>query len=213
MELHAFEPVDIEAFDHNTRYKFLTATVVPRPIALVSTLSADGQTFNAAPFSGFIILSHTPPILGINISRSTGEKDTFRNLVDRGECVVHVVSRTLAVKVQQCAFPFAASVSEPAMVGLTPLPSEVVAVPRIAEAPVQFECRLHRMERYGQYSTLVSLDVVRVHARRGLVSGHRVDHHALDPLGRVAGRQYCTTDNVLAMPDELDQPFAAHARK
>ena len=210
--MHAFETVDLDAFDSDGRYKFLTATVVPRPIALVSSLSADGAILNAAPFSQFIILSQTPAILGVVIGQSRGEKDSYRNIRDRGECVVNTVNRPLATKVQQCAFPFDSAVSELDMVGLTAISSDVVAVPRIAESPVHFECRLQRIERFGRYSTLMALDVVRVHARFGMVNGHRVDHQAYDPLGRIAGRQYCTTENVIDMPNELDAPFAGMAR-
>lgn len=202
-----FESLDLDDLDHSSRYKFLTAAVVPRPIALVTTIAADGRV-NVAPFSQFAILSSTPAILGFVASRHPDRaKDTHVHAVERGEFVIHVVDEAMATVTQQCAFPFAADVSEADMLHLATLPSEIVKPPRLSMSPLAFECRLHRTERFGAYSTLFAGEVVKVHARRGLVRKHRIEHQALKPLGRIAGRRYCLTRDTIDVVPEVDDPF------
>lgn len=203
----AFESLDLADFDHAARYKFLTAAVVPRPIALVTTLGEDGRV-NAAPFSQFVILASSPAILGFVASHHPdGTKDSQVNAVAMGEFVIHIVDEPMAELTQQCAFPFAAGVSEVETLGLATLPSQIVAPPRLAAAPIAFECRLLRTERFGLYSTLIAGEVLRVHARAGLVRGHRIEHAALRPLGRIAGRRYCLTRDVVEIGPEADAMF------
>lgn len=193
-----FDVIDPSKFDHESRYKFLSATVVPRPIALVTSIGSNG-VLNAAPFSQFIIISATPGLLGIVVGRyNNGEKDTLRNIKETGEYVINTTSENMADQVQLCAHPFPPDVSEVKEAGFTTLDSLMIAPPRIAEAPVHFECRLHRLVEFGDSrATLVVGEVVLAHTREGLASGHRVDHKLLKPLGRIAGRQYCKTDTVI----------------
>lgn len=209
----AFESVDFAAFTPFDRYKFMTASVVPRPIALVTTLSDTGQV-NAAPFSQFIILSSTPPILGIVCGRyPDGPKDTHANILRSGEFVINTVSEPMAEITQLCAIPFASEESETDVFGIRTLPSRVVAPPRLAMTQLAFECRLLRTERYGSTATLVSGEVVSIEARRGLTERHRVDHRILAPLGRISGRRYCRTQDVVEMGSELDDPYRARFRE
>ena len=193
-----FDRIDPATFTHENRYKFLTATVVPRPIALITSIGKDG-VLNAAPFSQFIIIAATPALLGIVSGRTEqGDKDTLRNIKETGEYVINTVSETMADQVQLCAYPFGPEVSEVAEAGFTTEASVHVKPARIVEAPIQFECRLHRMIEFGDSrSTLVVGQVVLAHARAGLVDGHRVDHARLRPLGRVAGRRYCLTNQTV----------------
>lgn len=195
---HVFDRVDLTQFDHDSRYKFLSATVVPRPIALVTSVGDKG-VLNAAPFSQFIIIAASPALLGIVVGKHAGgDKDTLRNIRETGEYVINTTSEPMARQVQLCAFPFPAEVSEIEQAGFTTLPSVRVAPPRVAEAPVHFECTLHRMIEFGtSQATLIVGEVVLAHARQGLACGHRVDHAKLQPLGRIAGRQYCKTDAVI----------------
>jgi flavin reductase (DIM6/NTAB) family NADH-FMN oxidoreductase RutF len=212
MPSHDAVSVDLSVMTHENRYKFLTASVVPRPIALVTSLSPDGLV-NAAPFSQFIILSATPPILGIVSGRHPdGIKDTHSNILTNAEFVINVVDAPLAVATQACAFPFRADSSEADAVGLGTVPSRTVRTPRLAASPIAFECKLSRTERFGNTATLIAGEVVDVHARPGLVSEHRVDHALLQPLGRIAGRSYCSTAEVLHMDAALDQPFEGFRR-
>lgn len=204
--------VDLSTMTHENRYKFLTATVVPRPIALVTTLSQSGLV-NAAPFSQFIILSATPAILGIVSGQyADGMKDTHANILANDDFVINLVDAGLAEATQICAFPFRADCSETDQLGLETIPSRQIRTPRLAASPVSFECRLSRTERFGRTATLIAGEVVDVHARPGLVDGHRVDHSLLRPLGRVAGRSYCSTSEVIHMDAALDRPFEALRR-
>ena len=204
-----FESVDLHEFNEDNRYKFLMGTVVPRPIALVTSLGENG-VLNAAPFSQFVVISVSPPLLGIVAHDATNValfaaspgtyKDTVRNILATKEFVINGVTESMALQVQECAHPFPPDVSEVEKVGFQTVPSELVAPPRINESLVQFECRLHRTVSFGDETsktTLVVGEVVKVHCAHGLVAGHRVDHQKLKPLGRIAGRSYCRTHDVV----------------
>lgn len=199
-ELATFDSVDIGALTEESRYKFLTGSVVPRPIALVTSLS-EGGVLNAAPFSQFIIISVSPPLLGIVAhDTSTGYKDTVRNVLASGEFVINSVSASMAEQVQECSVPFPPDVSEVEEVGFHTLPSSVVSPARIAESPLHFECRLHKAIPFGyddSKTTLIVGEVVLVHGAEGVISGHRIDHEKFNPLGRIAGRAYCLTKDVV----------------
>lgn len=209
----AFEQVNLNPLTPLNRYKFLTASVVPRPIALVSTIGPTGLV-NVAPFSQFIILSATPPILGIVSGQySDGIKDTHAHILRTQQFVINVVDEDLAQATQACAFPFRSDQSEAEVVGLDTLDCTTIDGRRLAASPMSFECRLERTERFGETATLIAGEVVAVHARAGLVSGHRVDHRKLKPLGRIAGRSYCRTREVVEMPDGLDDPYRQYGRE
>jgi flavin reductase (DIM6/NTAB) family NADH-FMN oxidoreductase RutF len=210
-ETRGYDSLDLDQFNEDSRYKFLTGSVVPRPIALVTTLSESG-VLNAAPFSQFVIISVTPPLLGI-VAHDAAEqqvfaaapgayKDTVRNILANKEFVINTVSESMALQVQECATPFPPDISEVDEVGFHTLPSEVVAPARIAESQIQFECRLHRTVPFGDghsKTTLVVGEIVRVHCAEGVLDGHRVLHNVLRPLGRIAGRNYCRTEDVVSV--------------
>jgi len=195
-----FETIDLGALSEDRRYKFLTGSVVPRPIALVTSLSAEG-VLNAAPFSQYVIISVTPPLLGfVAHDLPGGQKDTVRNILALETYVINSVSERMAAQVQQCAELFPASVSEVEVVGFHTLPSEKVAPARIAESRLQFECKLHKAIQFGDANSntmLIVGEVLAVHGAPGVLSGHRVNHQALNPLGRIAGRAYVKTDEVI----------------
>jgi flavin reductase (DIM6/NTAB) family NADH-FMN oxidoreductase RutF len=134
---------DFSALPPATCYKLLVAAVVPRPIALVSTLGADGVV-NAAPFSFFNLMGDDPPIVIVSVeNRPEGPpKDTRRNIDDTGEFVVNLVDEAMAERMHACSQDFPPGVSEPAEVGFALEPSQVVKPPRIADAPFSLECRL-----------------------------------------------------------------------
>lgn len=199
--MNDFSSLDLNAFTHDERYKFLMAGVVPRPIALVTSLGADGVV-NAAPFSTFVVLSIDPPLLGISVAtRDSGEhKDTRRNIDAGGEFVINSVSAAMAAQVQRCGDVYPPQVSEVLEAGFRTLPSEKVGPPRIVDSPLQFECRLHRCIELGaRRSALIIGEVVRAHAAAGLVDGHRIDPLRLDAIGRLAGRSYCRTHDLIAV--------------
>lgn len=196
----SYETVDLLDFTHENRYKFLTGSVVPRPIALVTSQNDDG-VLNAAPFSQFVILSVTPPLLGIVAQTlPRGYKDTVHNVLRSGQFVINVVSDEMADQVQQCAVEYPSTVSEVDEVGFSTLPSVTVLPRRISDSPLQFECRLHEHHEFGapdSRTTMLVGEVILVHCAQGVREGHRVNHDVLRPLGRIAGRSYCRTQDTL----------------
>lgn len=132
-------------------YPLLTASIVPRPISWVSTLSAAGVP-NLAPYSFFTVACTDPVILSVT---SVGHKDTYRNVVDTGEFVVNIGTESLMEVMNATSAPFGPEVDEFAEVGLTAAPSDVVAVPRVAEAPIAFECVRHDVIDLGTSAMLL----------------------------------------------------------
>jgi flavin reductase (DIM6/NTAB) family NADH-FMN oxidoreductase RutF len=182
-------------------YKLMTGIIVPRPIALVSTLDAKGVA-NVAPFSFFCGVGSTPPALAFCPAlRSDGErtgerKDTLRNVEETGEFVVNVVNDEIAEAANVTAAEVAPEVSEFELAGLTRLASEVVRAPRVAESPAQMECRLLQVV-YTSHNpgagVLVLGEIVRFHIRQELFDDFRVDPAGLDAVGRMAGNMWVRT--------------------
>ena len=171
-----FRPGD----EHVNAYKLMTAIVVPRPIAWVTTLSSDGVV-NLAPHSFYTVSCARPPIIQFT---SVGRKDTLRNALDTGEFVVNLAYGPLLDAVNNSSAAFAADQSEPAQLGITMAPSEVVKPPRVADSPAAIECRLHSTHELGD-STIVLGDVVAFSvADDVLVDGHP-EFLRLDPLARL----------------------------
>ncbi|MET4579299.1 flavin reductase family protein [Ottowia thiooxydans] len=196
---YSFQQLDLAQFAHEDRYKFLMASVIPRPIALVTTLGNDGIV-NAAPFSSFVVLSIDPPLLGISVApRDDGDiKDTSRLIEATGEFVIHTVDTAMARQVQLCSAALGPDQSEVEHAGLELVPSLKVKPPRIAQAPIHFECKLHRIEYFGhRRSALIVGEVVQTHSREGLVKGHRVDPLEANMLGRLGGGVYCSSTGII----------------
>src|SRR5690348_5352929 len=142
---------DFRQLSAHERYKLMIGTVVPRPIALVTTVDMQGRV-NAAPFSFFNCLSHDPPILALGVENKPDMsfKDTAGNIRLTEVFAVNIVSRAIAEAMHVCAIGFPAGVNELAEAGLTAAPSRVIAAPRIAEAPAAFECRRHTTLEIGR---------------------------------------------------------------
>jgi len=175
------------------RYKLFMGSVIPRPIAFVCTLNADGKV-NVAPFSNFMVVSSSESLLAFSVgpdsSEAPREKDTLRNARAAGEFVVNTVPVALAGTVQKCSQNFPPDVSEVEAAGLTLIPSEKIKTPRIAETRIQFECRLHSILPFGDAHLVVG-QVLLMHAQRGLVRDFKIDPGEYTPLGRIGGRTYC----------------------
>ncbi len=182
-------------------YKFLIGSVVPRPIAWVSTVSEDG-TNNLAPFSFFTVASRNPPTLAVSIGPRTDdqapEKDTLGNIRTTGEFVINVVSVPLANAMHESSLNHAPESDEFEAAGLTVAISEAVIPPRVAEAAVSFECVLDRVIEIGD-DHLVLGRAVRFHIRDELYRDGRIDLEALDPLGRLAGN-YTRLGGIFDLP-------------
>src|SRR5437660_2747708 len=159
---------DLARIAPSDAYKLLVSTVVPRPIALATTVDPAGHV-NAAPFSFFNAVSSIPPVvvLGISPGDSAGDgwKDTERNIRETGEFVVNLVDEALAERMNICDVPFPTDVSELEMAKLHPVASVEVKPPRIAESPVSFECRRITGLSLGPRSTLEIGRVIHIHIR------------------------------------------------
>ena len=177
-------------------YRFIVSAVVPRPIALVSSIGADGGT-NVAPFSYFNAISSAPPLVGIAISDRAGDpKDTLRNIRDTHEFVVNVVSEAILDAMVRTAGEWPRGTSEFGLAGFTPAPSERVRPPYVAESPLQLECLLHREIPLGN-SILVVGEVVLARVRDEMLTDGRVDPAKLAPVGRLGGEFYAPLGPVL----------------
>jgi flavin reductase (DIM6/NTAB) family NADH-FMN oxidoreductase RutF len=175
------------------RYKLLCATIVPRPIALVTTVDAAGVV-NAAPFSFFNVFSEEPPlvVLGLQHKPDRDRKDTTRNIAETGMFVVNLVDEALADAMNVCAIDFPPGTSEIDAAGLSLAPGQDVPVPHIAEAPFAFECRRTASLAFGPDREILIGEVLRLHARDGLLDlgRMRVEAERYRPVGRLFGTSY-----------------------
>lgn len=176
-------------------YALLNSVVVPRPIAWVSTRSADGVD-NLAPHSFFTISSVDPPVVQFT---SVGTKDSLRNAMATGEFVVSVCTEALVEQVNISAVPFPDDVSEFDRAGLTREPSERVAPMRVAESPVALECRVVGTRDFGGGSTVVFGQVVWIAVRPDVVVDDRVAVDLLRPVSRLGGAAYAPVREVFAL--------------
>ena len=177
-------------------YRFMISVVVPRPIAFVSTISADGQ-LNVAPFSYFNAITNQPPLLGISINRRKGvPKDTLRNIEQTGEFVVNTVDEALAARMVQTSGEWPDDVDEFELTGLTPVPSDLIKPPRVGESPISMECRRHRTIELGNTFFVVG-EIVRAHVKDEVLTNGRVDIEKLRPLGRLGGDGYSVVREVI----------------
>lgn len=195
--------LDADELDAARIYKLFIATVVPRPIGWISTLSADG-TANLAPFSFFTVVGRKPPMVSVSFQpRSDGTlKDTYMNIRDTGEFVTNFVTLPLADQMHRSAFEHASEVDEFEAVGLEKAPSVVVRPPRVALAPVSMECKLEREFKVGELGDHVVWGrVVRFHIRDEFYNHEKgyVDTAALTPIGRLAA-EYTLVENVFTTP-------------
>ena len=178
-------------------YRVLISAVVPRPIAFVSTIAADGST-NLAPFSYFNAISSDPPLIGIAIADRGPDdpKDTLRNIRESREFVVNLVSESILDAMVETAGEWPRSVSEFGPSKLTPMKSERVRAPYVAESPLQLECRLHQELRLGN-SFLVVGEVVLVRVADDVLTNGRIDPAKLAPVGRLGGELYAGLGEVV----------------
>ncbi|MGD8394607.1 MAG: flavin reductase family protein [Candidatus Eiseniibacteriota bacterium] len=195
-------------------YRLMISVIVPRPIAWVSTLGADGVA-NLAPFSYYGGIGSEPPMLSVAIGSRRGEfKDTARNLRASGEFVVNVVSEALAGRMVATSADEPPGVDEFERYGLTPAPCDAVSASRVAEAPVAMECRVERLIELGRGPTTLAIgEIVRFHVRDALLSAGAVDPERLRPLARLGGDLYASLGALRAIarprrpgPDTPGQP-------
>lgn len=180
---------DAAALDWRDQYKLMIGSVTPRPIALVTTLGASGP--NAAPFSFFNCVGIEPAMVVFSVGeKDSGTKDTVRHIRELPEFVVHIVGDAIRDQMNVCAVDFPPGVNEIIEAGFTAVPSRKVRPPRIAEAPIAFECKLMQIVDLGRRPYhLVIGEVVYFHYHEGLVNERfHVDVGRVNPIGRLAGK-------------------------
>jgi len=194
-------------------YRLMTAIIVPRPIAFVSSLSPGGAR-NLAPFSFFTAVSANPPVIcfaPMIRGKDGSRKDTLNNVEATREFVVNIVSEEIARAMNACSAEVPPEVDEFELSGLTPVPSERVAPPRVAEAKACMECRLLQVVHVSTRplgGSLVLGEVVLLHVADPLFHNFSVDPAALRAIGRMGGATYARTTDRFEMP----RPGAAERR-
>ncbi len=199
--------VDPAAIAPDRVYKILCGLVVPRPIALVTTMDAAGVV-NAAPFSFFNVFSEAPPLVVLGLQHRPAadgfaRKDTTRNIATANEFVVNMVGEDIAEAMNICAVDFPPGVSELAEAGLTTAPSAMVAPPRIAESPAALECRKTVSLTFGPGRELLVGEIVAIQAHEDVMSeAFDVDMAAYRPVGRLFGTLYSRQHDIFALARE-----------
>lgn len=196
--------IDPVGLDERTQYKLMTGSIIPRPIALVTTLGPQGP--NAAPFSLFNMVGSAPCMLMFSVGNQGdgSAKGTLQNIRHLPEFVVHICNEAIAERMNICSTDFEHGVNEIDMAKFTALPSLKVAPPRIAEAPVHMECRLIKIVEFGTRHHVVFGKVVLFHYHDGIVNErYHIDVQKLNPIGRLSGPVYAKIGEQFRM----ERPF------
>lgn len=206
------------SFDTNGKfqdnYKFLIGSILPRPIAVVSTLNEDG-TNNVAPFSFFTAVSASPMIVAFSplIRSSTGEmKDTPKNILRDKEFVINFVSESIAEKVNLTSTELPYGQDEFEFAGLTPVDSEIIGPKRIKESLIHFECKFRDRLSYGDdpgCGQIITGEVVKVHIDESLYDNGRIITEKFAPIGRGAGNDWIKCDSTV----QLERLMTAQIQK
>ena len=196
--------IDPSQHDYADIYKLMIGIIIPRPIAFVSSIDADG-ILNLAPFSYFTACSSNPPVVCFCTSvrsEPRPHKDTLENIRATGEFVVNVVSEEIAEQMNKTSADVPPEVDEFVLSGLTPVASDLVKPPRVAESKAQMECKLRQIvpvsEKPGG-GVLVLGEVLRFHILESVMDGLKVDPGKLKAIGRMGGPTYVRTDDRFNM--------------
>ncbi|MGF9965466.1 flavin reductase family protein [Bacillus rhizoplanae] len=184
-------------------YKFLIGSIIPRPIAFVTTISKE-HILNGAPFSYFNIVSSNPPMISLAIQRSEGrQKDTAKNILDSKEFVVHIVDEQNVERVNKTAANLPPTQSEIELASFTPIASEKISVPGIQEAKVRMECVLEHSLELGDSDSpgcdLIIGKVVQFHVENEIYEKGRIDPKGLGAVSRLAGHNYAKIGEIFSI--------------
>jgi flavin reductase (DIM6/NTAB) family NADH-FMN oxidoreductase RutF len=181
-------------------HQYLLGAIGPRPIAFASTVDANGNS-NLAPFSFFNVFSANPPILIFSPARSgrnNTTKDTYNNVKIHPEVVINVVNYDIVHQMSLASSPYAPGVSEFEKAGFTALKSDLVQPMRVAESPVQFECKVIEVKELGTEGgagNLIICEVVKIHINEAVLDENgMIDQHKIDLVSRMGGNWYCRAD-------------------
>ena len=199
--MNRFTCIDAAALDTATAYRLMCGVVVPRPVAWITTVSNEGVV-NAAPFSSYNYVAHSPPMVAVNIgSRMGAFKDTARNLRENGFFCVNVATEDQMERMHACGAEYPPEVSEPEALGIALLPGTHTPVPRIAASPVHMECRLDQFITLGRgLNTLYIGEVMALHLCSSVYDGHQVDSVKMRPIARLGGPYYAALGEIFHRP-------------
>lgn len=184
-------------------YKLMIGSIIPRPIAFVTSLGEDG-TLNGAPFSYFNVVSSNPPMISISIQRKgTERKDTASNIITNKEFVVHIVDEDNVEKINMTAANLPANESEVNLAGLTEVSSTNISVPGVKEAKIRMECKLEHVVELGEPDSptgdLIIGKVVQFHINEDIYEDGRIDPKGLAAVSRLAGISYAKVGEIFDM--------------
>ena len=203
--MYSIDPNDLQEREN---YKFLIGSIIPRPIAFVTSVNED-SVVNGAPFSFFNVVSSNPPMISVSVQRKKGQmKDTSRNIAANGEFVVHVVSEEFVRAINETAANLPPDESEIERAGLTLVPSDIVKVPGVQEAKVRFECTLEQTltlggDENGPGCDLLIGRVRKYHIEEDLYKEGYIDKDQLRAMSRLAGNDYATIGDVVTIERPL----------
>ncbi|MFJ5761885.1 flavin reductase family protein [Neobacillus sp. NPDC093182] len=198
--------IDPASLSERENYKFLIGSIIPRPIAFVTTNSKDG-VLNGAPFSYFNIVSSNPPMISLSIQRRSGrQKDTARNIIESKEFVVHIVDEQNVEKINKTAANLSPEESEIELARLTPTVSVKISVPGVKEAKIRMECSLEHSIELGGTETggcdFIIGKVVQFHIAEDIYENRRINPKGLAAVSRLAGNYYAKIGEIF----EIDRP-------
>lgn len=199
--LKEFVKFDPKELPIPTVHQYLLGAVGPRPIAFASTINEKGE-HNLAPFSFFNVFSANPPIMIFSPARSgrTNEtKDTYKNVKQVPECVINIVNFDIVHQMSLASSPYPMGVNEFEKAGFTALASDTIRPMRVAESPVQFECKVNEVIELGENGgagNLVICEVTKIHIHKDILDDKgMIDQHKIDLVARMGGNWYCRADS------------------
>jgi flavin reductase (DIM6/NTAB) family NADH-FMN oxidoreductase RutF len=196
--------LDPETLAVRDRYLLMIATILPRPIAWVATVSPDGKP-NLAPFSFFTGICANPMTVcfaPVN-DRNGKKKDTLINIEATGQFTVNIVNEQNAEKMNQTSAPYAYGVNEFEKCGVTAIPSAKIKPPRVKESPAAYECELQQIVRIGDgplAGNLVIGRVVMFHCADAIYNNGKIKHQDIHAIGRMEGAWYSRTNDSFELP-------------
>lgn len=201
--------IDPRELDPVSRRLFMGSVICPRPIGWITSVGKSG-VINLAPYSLFSLVSYGPvPIIFVTPHRvrkgnEIKKKDTLRNIEETGEFVVNVVTENLAEAMNTTARAYPSEISEVEMAGLSTIPSDLITPPRIAESPINLECKLSQIIELGKSKVseqMVLAEVLRVHVWDEFFTGGTININSLHVIGRMGHNKYTRTCDLFSLPE------------
>lgn len=192
-----------EEISERENYKFLIGSIIPRPVALITSVSGD-EVLNVAPFSYFNIVTSNPPIVSVALQRKDGKlKDTARNILEKKEAVIHIVDHLNVDEANKTAANLDEDESEFDLTNFTLLPSKTVDIPSLKEARLRFEVELEKhipLENDGVPSVdLMLLKIKQYHIQEDIYHEGRIDPEGLGAISRLAGHDYAEIGKIFTI--------------